>query len=162
MSSIQKIINDLALTAHPEGGYYRRIYENPLTVTAHASIRPINTAIIYLLAGKQFSAFHRIRSDELWFLGEHNTGIRLIELADGDGWQETVLSKHKPFHCVTAGRWFAAQLIDSAGDNYAVSYCTVSPGFDFADFELASCQTLTSQYPQYHQRIQDLCHTSRL
>lgn len=157
MSESERIIKQLQLAKHPEGGYYRRVYQSE----AGAAFDGVQqqsacTAIIYLLCGGEFSAFHRIESDELWFLGQHNSAVRIIEL-DG-GWKETLLHSGNPVHCVKAGTWFAAQLVEQKTEHFALTYCTVSPGFEFSRFELASAAALIEQYPDYQQKITALCH----
>src|SRR6266481_10175964 len=65
-------IDKLGLIAHPEGGYYRETYRSGLSIAREAlpaqfsGPRLVSTAIYFLLEGKNFSAFHRLRSDELW------------------------------------------------------------------------------------------------
>ena len=163
MNRVKQLIAELELEKHPEGGYFRRIYESKL-VSAYwldEQQRAIQTAIIYLLDGNRISAFHRIRSDELWFLGEANTDIRIIELqlleSNSAKVVETILSRAQPVHCVTANTWFAAELVNKSDDSYALSYCTVAPGFDFKDFELASRFDLMEKFPEYHSLINRLC-----
>ena len=65
-------IDRLGLIAHPEGGYYRETYRSGLSIAREAlpaqftGPRLVSTAIYFLLEGNNFSAFHRLRSDELW------------------------------------------------------------------------------------------------
>ena len=86
----QDWIDRLHLQPHPEGGYFRETYRAPLilprsALPGHGGDRAASTAIYFLLAGDQFSAFHRIRSDELWHFyagstlsrARHHTGRRL-------------------------------------------------------------------------------------
>lgn len=156
MRDIAAIVSELGLQAHPEGGYYRRIFASDGKTLLHGNERSLCTSIMYLLAGRQFSAFHRIKSDELWQLGEANTAIRIIELRDGEV-VETLLSRAQPVYCIRPDIWFAAELVDQAEDNHALAYCTVAPGFDFADFELADAQGLMKAYPQHAKVIARLC-----
>src|SRR5881296_3029740 len=71
-NSAQYWIDQLGLIAHPEGGYYRETYRASLSIPREAlppqftGPRLVSTAIYFLIAGDNFSAFHRLRSDELW------------------------------------------------------------------------------------------------
>ncbi len=149
MDGISHLVKELGLIAHPEGGYYKRIFaSDEQGVFGEVNrLRSLCTTIIYLLQGNQFSAFHRIKSDELWLLGEGNTAIRIIELQQG-GMVETLLNRENPVYCVKAHIWFAAELVDKNAGDYALAYCTVVPGFDFADFELAKKDQLLREFPE--------------
>ena len=120
----QQLIQQLSLQAHPEGGYYRRCYQAPQSLTVDNSSsqqalelvskggkqhRFLQTAIYYLLNGQAFSAFHKIRSDECWFLGEHNSAVRIYEYHHGQ-LSSLLLDAQHPMHCISAGTWFAAEL----------------------------------------------------
>lgn len=130
----------LDLAAHPEGGWYRRTWTSPVTVpTAHGP-RPTATAILYLLDGA--SAWHRVRSAELWC--RHSGSPVALELGgdgdDPDAPRTSVLGPPgvrgaSPQIQVPAGVWQRATL---QGPEPALVTCVVSPGFDFADFELGS------------------------
>ena len=158
MSKVVDLIKQLELIAHPEGGYYKRVFasEEHGVFGDEQRRRALCTSIIYLLQGGQFSAFHRIKSDELWQLGEGNTAIRILELQQGKV-SETLLSRENPVHCVKAHTWFAAELAENSGEAYALAYCTVAPGFDFADFELAARAMLVPAFPGCEAAILRLC-----
>jgi len=157
-------IEHLHLIAHPEGGYYSSSYQSQETIAA-ASLpdrftgdRVFSTAIYFLLMGHQYSAFHRIKSDEVWhfYTGSslniyviHSNGsgeiLRLgSELSQGESFQ----------HVVPAGCWFASRPVDT--DGFSLVGCTVAPGFDFADFEMAKQDELLSDYPQHSEWIRKL------
>jgi len=157
-------IQRFQLTEHVEGGSFRELYRSPLKAPANAlppvfgDNRNFCTGIYFLLKQKQFSAFHRIQSDELWHfyygdplvvyeldttgqLTEHHLGNNPEE---GQEFQRTI----------KAGSWFASRVKE--GGEYALVGCTVSPGFDFADFELANREALIKQYPQHRPLIEAL------
>jgi predicted cupin superfamily sugar epimerase len=154
-------IQHLKLEKHPEGGAYTRVYtsDHLLKQTSlpdgFPGERPVCTHIYYLLRQNEFSAFHRIRSDELWHfydgdalkIYEINKDGNLIEHSLGLDFEKG----QSPFCIINAGNWFAAELI--AGSQYALVGCTVSPGFDFAEFELAEKVKLILQYPQCKELI---------
>lgn len=159
---VPDLIRALELLPHPEGGWYRETYRSPLMVDAGGAERSAATAIYFLLAGDHFSALHRIKSDEIWHFyagsslaveGIHPDGSRQTwrvgpDLAAGD----------LPQAVVPAGAWFGAELIDKSA--YALVGCTVSPGFDFADFELAERSALLARFPQHAELIARLTRTS--
>lgn len=149
---------------HPEGGYFREVYRSE-AVVAGASLpecfggnaRSLSTAIYFLLETGNFSAFHRIKSDELW---HHYEGVSLeVVVIHPNGELEVLLvgknlpMGERPLQVVPAGCWFASRVV---ADGYALVGCTVSPGFDFADFELANREALTARYPQHAALIAEL------
>jgi uncharacterized protein len=157
-------IQHLKLQPHPEGGAYARVYTAELIIPR--SSLPENfsgdrnscTHIYYLLQQNDFSAFHRIQSDELWHFYDGDT-LCIYEI-DRDGeLTEHVLGKNlekgeSPFLVIKAGNWFASKL--KSGSTYALLGCTVSPGFDFADFEMADRNKLIKLYPQHKELIVSL------
>jgi predicted cupin superfamily sugar epimerase len=157
-------IHKLQLSPHPEGGYYRQTYRSDLKI-ARAGLPPVfpgdrqaATAIYFLLEGKNFSAFHRLRSDEVWHFyagapltvhvispsGEYSAISLGADLDAGQVLQAVV----------PAGCWFASHVAD--WKSFAVVGCTVSPGFEFEDFELARRDELVRAYPQHQGMIERL------
>jgi len=143
-------IDHLGLSPHPEGGYYRVTYKSDLIIAN----RPASTAIYFLLHGRDFSAFHRIASDELWHFYAGSALVVYVIEPNGEC-SELHLGNDGVFQgVVRAGCWFASRLKDAA--SYALVGCTVAPGFDFADFELARCSELIRAYPKHRQLIEEL------
>jgi hypothetical protein len=124
----------------------------------YSGARAASTAIYFLLAGEQASAFHRIRSDEVWHF--HAGGsLTLHLLEEGRGYRTLhlggePLGKEWPQAVVPGGTWFGAT-VDEA-DGYALVGCTVAPGFDFADFEMARRHELLAEFPQHRGIIERL------
>ena len=157
-------IDRLHLSPHPEGGHYRQTYRSDLTIVRSAlpsgfnGDRAASTAIYFLLDGRDFSAFHRIAADELWHFYAGSTLV--VSVLDPEGNHHELLLGDRPeagevFQAVVkAGCWFASRLKDEAG--YALVGCTVAPGFDFADFELATRSQLLRIYPMHQQLITEL------
>jgi predicted cupin superfamily sugar epimerase len=157
-------IGKLALTAHPEGGYYRQTYRSDLLLQQESlpsqftGSRAASTSIYFLLDGKNFSAFHRLRSDELWhfYLGSP----LVVHMIDEAGRYSKLLLGSDPEAgeslqaVVKAGCWFASHVQD--WNSFALVGCTVSPGFDFEDFELAKREELIKHYPQHRKIIETL------
>lgn len=165
MRSASYYINKLNLQAHPEGGYFAETYRSADTIDSDAlpqsfdGDRNISTAIYFLLEGHQFSAFHRIKSDELWHF---YTGIPLlVYIIHPDGELETLkIGNDLDDDCnfqgiVKAGCWFASRPINEQG--FSLVGCTVAPGFDFSDFEMADGD-LIKQFPQHSELISKLLH----
>ena len=159
-------IETLHLTKHIEGGSFKEVYRSPLTA-AHSTLptsfitdKNFCTSIYFLLEKDQYSAFHRIKSDELWHF-YYGDPLIVYEI-DGSG----NLIEHKlgnnpdngeSFQCtIKAGNWFGSRV--ASGGEYSLAGCTVSPGFDFADLELAKRDALTKKYPQYSSLIIELTY----
>jgi uncharacterized protein len=151
------IIENLDLQPHPEGGYYRETYRSDLMFDAGKSherftgTRCCSTCIYFLIEETNFSAFHRIKADEIWHF---YSGLPLtVHVIHPDGSHEPIelgtdTEKGQVFQAtVQAGRWFASGL--SSGSGYALVGCTTAPGFEFEDFEMAGRDTLKAQYPQH-------------
>ena len=154
----------LQLLPHPEGGYYAETYrsEGIIPVTAlnnFAGERHYSTAIYYLLEQGDYSAFHRIKSDECWHYYAGDT--LLIHVLHKDGQYECVqlgaaIDKGETFQFVVpANTWFAAEC--AANSRFVLSGCTVAPGFDFTDFEMADKQQLVKEFPSHCEVISRLC-----
>jgi predicted cupin superfamily sugar epimerase len=153
--SATELIQQLELLPHPEGGHFRETYRASLTVQTPWGERSASTAIHYLLQSDEWSCWHRIRSDEAWH--HHGGGALLLYEISAEG--KAGLSRlgldlaagERPQHVVPAGSWFAAAPApDSA---WSLVSCTVAPGFDFADFDLARA----SQLPGERQTIERIC-----
>lgn len=157
-------IKYLDLKPHPEGGYYKETYRSDGIIPATAltkilSERVYSTAIYYLLEQRAFSAFHRIKSDECWhyYAGDtllihvfHNDGVYdCIQLGSAIDKGETLQ------YVVPANTWFSAECAPKG--RFILTGCTVAPGFDFADFEMADKHQLLKQFPSHQQIIKRLC-----
>ena len=160
-----KDANDLSarfyLQPHPEGGHYREMHRSPHRVLSHrhGAARSAYTSIYFLLPPRGFSAWHRITSDETWF--HHAGGDVLILYFDTHGSLQTVTlglgSGHMQF-TVPANTWFAARPADS--NAFAFVSCVVGPGFEFADFELATPEALRAEFgttPENLSAIEAFC-----
>lgn len=129
-----EMIQLLDLHPHPEGGHYRETYRDNAT-DAHG--RPRSTAILFLLAAGEVSAWHRIDATEIW---HHYAGAPLRLSLSPDGRSVThhrlgseLGSGERPQLVVPPAVWQAAE---SLGD-WTLVGCTVAPGFEFEHFELA-------------------------
>jgi uncharacterized protein len=155
-------ISHLGLSPHPEGGYYLATYKSDLTIVRSAlpssfhGDRSASTAIYFLLDGRNFSAFHRIASDEVWHFYAGSSLVVYVIDPEGD-YSELHLGSDEGevFQAVVkAGCWFASRVKDAVG--FSLVGCTVAPGFDFSDFELATRPELVAAYPQHRKLIEEL------
>ena len=159
-------INQLNLTKHIEGGSFRETYRSSLNVSPEAiglefdGPRSISTSIYFLLEQGQFSAFHKIKSDETWHFYDGDA-LDIFEI-EKDG----LLVIHKlgrepgkgqSFQLVIkAGNWFGARV--AGNGSFSLAGCTVAPGFDFSDFQLANRADLLRLYPQHESIIEELTY----
>jgi predicted cupin superfamily sugar epimerase len=153
------LIRLLQLLPHPEGGYYRETYRSESSIDVNGKKRNYCTGIYFLLEKDNFSALHRIKSDELWHFYAGDP-LEIIEINPSGNLTITTLGEKDQVnfqYCVKAGNWFGSR-VKSGGPAVAGSLvgCTVSPGFDFEDFEMASAQKLISEFPQHSQIIKSL------
>jgi uncharacterized protein len=132
-----ELVQMLKMQLHPEGGFYSEVFRSASAVQPGDSRppRPALTTIDFLLAAGQFSAWHRVRSDEVWHLLEGGplrlwlAGPGLTEFTSVD--LQTASGRHAPRHVVPGGWWQAAEPLGE----FAYVGATVGPGFDFADFD---------------------------
>jgi predicted cupin superfamily sugar epimerase len=152
-----RIAADLGLEPHPEGGYFRETYRAAENVATPRGLRSLATAIFFLVTADGPSRFHRLASDELWL---HDGGARLelLTLMPDGGAERVVLAgagrlssgeEVTPQAIVPAGAWQAARVLPSEGGvDWTLVTCVVTPGFDYADFELADAAELVVAYPE--------------
>ena len=155
----------LKLEPHPiEGGYFVETYQSALRIPKallpedYPSDRAAGTAIYYMLTPETFSALHKLPGDEIFhfYLGDPVETLQLHP--DGRG-EITVLGQDiatgmRPQHVVRGGVWQGSRL--RPGGSYALLGTTMSPGFDYKDYETVSRETLTKLYPAYSTLIASL------
>lgn len=149
------------MQAHPEGGYFAETYRSAETIPQDAlpkrfeGERNFSTGIYFLLESHQFSALHRIQSDEMWHF-YYGTPLNVYYI-DNQGFVQTIKLGDNPENgevfqaVVQAGVWFGSKPAQPNG--YSLVGCTVAPGFSFADFEMASREKLLKEYPQHSEII---------
>ena len=161
---IQTLVKHLELLPHPEGGFYKETYRSEGSIAKNAlngfkGDRNFSTAIYFLLTSENFSSLHRIKQDELWHFyegsalnvhpipphGKHEVLEIGNQIENGEQYQAWV----------PAGAWFGATVKDQ--NSYSLVGCTVAPGFDFEDFELAKKEELLKLFPQHSEIISKLC-----
>ncbi|HUL82914.1 MAG TPA: cupin domain-containing protein [Gammaproteobacteria bacterium] len=161
---VHKLVERLALTPHPEGGYYREVFRSQIALEhighdrAGGARRCAGTLIYFLLAERDFSAFHRVRgADEIWHL--YAGGPLELHTIDGSRRHElrvlaTDLTRGEPAAVVPADCLQAARL--APGASFAFCGCTVAPGFEFADFEMPPADELAAAFPAHERIIREL------
>lgn len=157
-------IEKLQLTEHIEGGAFKETYRSKQTISkvhlpsSFHGDRAYSTAIYFLLKQGQFSALHRIAADELWHFYQGDP-LEIIEIKPSGALSIHTLGPDaeagETFQCVIeGGSWFGSRV--KKGGEYALVGCTVAPGFDFADFELADRNQLVDLFPQHADIIRSL------
>ncbi len=157
-------VKKFGLIKHPEGGYYRQTFWSENRVTLSDTTKRTHragTSIYYLLGSPSigdFSAWHRlINLEEIWHY--HYGSDLIIYLIDEKN--NLLIEKHLGINQnaelqvhIPANTWFCAVVDDSHQEAYTLAGCTVSPGFDFEDFEIADRKVLSERFPQHREIIQ--------
>lgn len=154
LSTIDQIINDFNLEEHPEGGYFRETYRsNEIIERQNGQERTAGTAIYFLLTEGICTNWHRVTSDELW---HYYMGDKLVlEIIDQNGKYNRLLlddginGKGQFQQLIPKNCWQRAY---STGE-YTLVGCTVSPGFEFEDFEMIEADELADQFPDVRSKI---------
>ena len=160
---LDQLVRTLSLAPHPEGGFYREVHRSQQVLSLPGGARAACTAIHYVLPPGEFSALHRVTSDEVWswFDGDPLE----LHLLHPDGRREAVLlgrdvaAGQRPQAVVPAGTWQGA---GPAGPRGSWCGCTVAPGFDFADLEMGRREQLIAAFPQHEATIRSLTRPAGL
>lgn len=158
-------VETLQLEPHPEGGFFHETYRSDETLRPEVlperfkGPRNLGTAIYFMLTAGNFSAFHRLEADEIWHF--HDGDVLEVHFIHPNGHYERHLVGMKPdegaFPQLVIPRhvWFAAQTLGrKEEDGFSLIGCTVAPGFDFEDFELAERKKLLDQFPDHTSLIE--------
>jgi predicted cupin superfamily sugar epimerase len=160
----ENLIQIYGMSAHPEGGFYKENYRSEGVINNGTSShhfpnkRHYATAIYFLIEKNNFSAFHRIKSDETWHFYDGDP-LEVIEIDTNGNLLHTSIGKNilkgeTYQYTVKAGHWFASRVLHSG--EFSFVGCTVAPGFDFNDFEMALKDELMALYPQHAEVIKML------
>jgi predicted cupin superfamily sugar epimerase len=154
-------VQSLGLAPHPEGGFYAETFRSDLGLAVHGGRRAASTAIYFLLRAQDFSAFHRVRSDEVW---HHYAGdaLELILLDAQGALRRLTLGSdlahgERPQAVAPRDVLQAARVLPGGRDGFALCGCTVAPGFEFADFELPERSRLQAQFPEHAALFETFC-----
>ena len=154
-------IEKLQLEPHPEGGYFKETYRSGTRIPPqclpekYSGDRNSATSIYFLLDRFQFSSFHILKSDELWFY-QYGDAVQIYMLNDQDGLQTITLGpdpdqQQRLQVIIPAGTAFGADVINNS--SFSLMGCVVTPGFTFNDFELLSRDFLLNKYPRHKDLI---------
>jgi predicted cupin superfamily sugar epimerase len=151
----------LGLVPHPcEGGWFVRTHEAAdwVSVERYGGLRRTGTAIYYLLEPETFSELHRLKSDEVFhfYAGD---AVEMLQLAEGSAGRLVTIGNdlaagERPQVVVERGVWQGSRL--KAGGAWALLGCTVSPGFEYEDYEAADRAELKGLWPEWAETIADL------
>jgi predicted cupin superfamily sugar epimerase len=152
-----RLIEQLGLIAHPEGGHYREFFRSTVALSTPRGPRSASTAIWFLLSVGEFSAFHQVfGADEVW----HHCGGEplLLHLLDERGARTIRLGPdlaagEQPVSVVPAG---VLQAAEPTGKRFSLCACIVAPGFEFADFAMPSRAALCARHPREQALIERL------
>lgn len=153
-----------SLEAHPEGGFFKETYRSTGVIpdeilgNGFESARNYCTGILFLLTSDSFSAFHKIRQDEMWHFYQ-GTSLKIHMISPTGVYASQILGNdfnngELPQFVVPAHCWFGAEVLQN--NSYSFVGCTVSPGFDFKDFELATRAQLVDLCPSKADLIEKL------
>ena len=150
----EEVIDKLRLERHPEGGWFRRTFESSERMTLEHGERFACTGIYYLLAKGEYSAWHSLASDEIWFF--HAGCGMVVHLFGENGYKEKHLGANlsageEPQVTVSAGTTFAAELREPS--EWCLIGCSVCPGFDFKDFSGGGAGVLRGRFPEQDELI---------
>lgn len=156
MSKVEEIIKYLDLQPlEKEGGLFKSTYRSSEKI----GIKDMSSAIYFMLTGEGYSHLHRLPTDEVYHFYSGDP-VELLELLP-DGSSRVIilggdiLSGQKVQHVVQAGSWQGSRLLD--GGEYALMGTTMSPGFEFEDYEHAeNTELLIEQYPEQEKKIRKL------
>src|SRR5262245_16227550 len=156
-ANVERMVEALGRRPHPEAGFFRETFRSSrqLAAATNDAHRDASTAIYFLLPAGEYSAFHRIRgSDELW---HHYDGdpVEIHMIGASGEYGVTILGPdvqkgERPQILVPADTLQAAL---ARGPRFALCGCTVTPGFDYADFEMPTRDELVARFPRHEQAI---------
>ena len=149
VAEAERWVRELALSRHPEGGWFRETYRSGECIPAAAlparfgGERTLATAILYLLGAGECSRFHRLLADETWW--HHAGGAMIVHMLAAGAARRVVVGPESPQALVPHGTWFAAE--PAPGAAFSLVGCGTSPGFEYADFELGDRAALLAGFP---------------
>jgi uncharacterized protein len=179
--TVAELAATLGLEPHTEGGYFRETFRSAETLQTPRGERAASTAILFLVTAAAISRLHRLSSDELWVF-QGGLPLELTTISpDGAAWTillgdpaeaveagqaaETLprggaTTSLVPQALVPAGSWQGARLAGGPSlptdRAWALVSCVVTPGFAYADFELADRAALLAAFPRHRELVEAL------
>ncbi|WP_216201652.1 cupin domain-containing protein [Polynucleobacter sp. CS-Odin-A6] len=159
---MNSLVDALHLRPHPEGGFYREMHRSETIIRELDQVdKSALTSIYYLLSGKDFSSWHRIKSDEAWYF--HIGCDVIIYFFDESKLLQTVQLGLKSNHfqvTIPANTWFAAKPVDE--NSFCLVSCAVAPGFEFNDFEIGERESLLQEFGRSSDQIEAIKALTRI
>lgn len=147
----QDYIHQLKLVPHPEGGFYREVYRSNDEINidrkGESVVRSTLTSIFFLLGSDDYSVFHRLKSDEIWYYHSGCSATIYIISPDGKLKEIIIGENHHLQVVIPKHHWFG--VIVNQPDSFILVSCAVAPGFDFQDFEMGKREELILNYPDH-------------
>lgn len=147
----EELIARFGMLPHPEGGYYVETHRSSMNISTPHGERSASTGILFLLGRTDVSHLHRIKSEEMWhyYAGGSIVIFELVE--ETKSFRSTILGPNVLDgeviqYVVPPNTWFGSYVHDQSAA-YSLVGCTVAPGFDFEDFELAKREDLIAEFP---------------
>jgi len=162
--TVEDLVKKLDLAPHPEGGYYKEVYRSEEKINQmglperFAGDRNFATSIYFLIEKNNFSALHKIKSDETWHFYYGDT-LEVIEIDEEGNLNKTLvgndLEQGEVFqYTVKANTWFGSRVKQEG--KFSLVGCTVAPGFDFEDFVMGERKDLIGWFPRHKNIIQEM------
>jgi predicted cupin superfamily sugar epimerase len=163
----KSLIEHYKMQPHPEGGYFKETFRSKDKIDFIHEPHSASSDIVYMLSRDDVSCFHRIKSDELWhFFDGLPLTVVILDINEASHYKLIRLGKNfsngEEFQaCVPSGLWFGAFIDKKDKENdletdHSLVGCTVAPGFEFSEFEIADRQHLLEQFPLAYDVIQML------
>ena len=164
MRKAEQWIKELDMSPLSEGGWFKEVYRSEEYIPKNSlpdrfpGKRTFSTSIYYLLKSDEFSAFHRIKQDEIWHFYEGSS--LTIHIIDQSGTYKQIklgryLDRGETLQAtIFRGDLFAATV--NQQDSFSLVGCTVAPGFEFEDFEAPDQSRLLELYPEHKAVIKKL------
>lgn len=147
----QDVITTLKMTEHPEGGFYTETYRCRESITLDGlGRRALGTSIYFLLPRGDISHFHRLASDEVWHFHQGDS-VTVVMIRPNGIIEKSIVGSvgnmdARPQLVIPKGTWFGAVHQGEGSHGYTLVGCTVTPGFDFSDFEMATRSDLLEEF----------------
>jgi len=169
MKNAEYWIKTLKLSEHPEGGHFREAYRSEESIakkalpSRYSGPRAFSTSIFFLLKSGEVSHFHRLKSDEVWHFYE-GSPLVFHMLAETGKYRQFRLGRNPEagealLAVLPRGVWFGAEV--ARPRSFALSGCTVAPGFEFDDFEFGRREEMLLRFPQHRSVIERLAIVAR-
>ncbi|WP_159633441.1 cupin domain-containing protein [Erysipelothrix anatis] len=152
MKQKEYFIEHLKLQKHVEGGWYAKTYASDITIND----KSIASSIYFLLDDTNFSAYHKLTSDEIWYY--HYGSSLHVSMIDLEGTLHDIkigpnLDEGEVLQYTVPKEWIFASYVETG---FSVVGCMVAPGFTYDDFKLYSYPELVDRYPQHQSMIRKL------